>query len=383
MKRLAIFLDGTWNDPVDKTSVFRMASNVVTTGNEDPHQRVYYGQGVGTRGYDKLRGGVLGKGLYDNLQDAYEWLIKNYDDGDQVYIFGFSRGAYAARSLAGLIAKCGLIERDAGHALTTAQIYTRYQKDKGVDPIYALRRVSEENSRILSPDELALLKHSRRIPIEMIGVWDTVGSLGVPWTSAPLLGRKHFYFHNTNPSRLYRHAFQALALDEHRGPYAPTLWTNFTPDQPDPIPEKPWHREQLEQRWFIGAHSDVGGGYRDGILDRLPMAWLQGKATHLGLQFKSQVRLDGSEISQPPTDSFALFLKGAYRAIRLGRRFFRPIGRGSQKVTGGTSIPINEVVDASVFVRWQEHPTYRPKNLTAWAARSGRNLETVVGDQIA
>jgi uncharacterized protein (DUF2235 family) len=359
MKRLALFLDGTWNDPEDKTSVYRLAGNVVTTEANDPVQRVYYGQGVGTRWYDKLRGGVLGQGLYENLQAAYGWLLKHYDEGDQVYIFGFSRGAYTARSLAGLIAKCGLIERDAGQALTLAQIYARYQKGKGADPIYTLHRISKENSRILSPEESALLKHSRRIPIEMIGVWDTVGSLGVPWTSAPLLGRENFYFHNTNPSRLYRHAFQALALDEHRGPYEPTLWTDFTPDKPDPIPEKPWTREQLEQRWFIGAHSDVGGGYKGGTLDRLPMAWLQGKAAQLGLQFKNQVQLDGTEIAQVPTDSFAQFLKGAYRAIRLGKRFFRPIGRGVQKVTGGTSTPINEVIDGSVFDRWRKYSEYR------------------------
>lgn len=382
MKRLALFLDGTWNDPEDRTAVYRMADNVVSTGDQDPHQRVYYGQGVGTGWNDKLRGGILGKGLYRNLQDAYAWLCDHYADDDEIYLLGFSRGAYTARSLAGLVAKCGLLRRDAGTALTLEQIYARYQWGKDAAPIYELDYISRKNIRPFTTEERAILNHSRRVPIKMIGVWDTVGSLGVPWTSAPLIGRKNFYFHNTYPSKLYEHAFQVLALDEHRGPYEPTLWTQFKPDEPDPRPPAPWSRDQIEQRWFIGAHSDVGGGYQDDALDRLPMAWLQNKASTYGLQFKQPVALKGDEIDRQPTDSFAQFLHGAYRLIRLNKRFFRPVGRDPQRVKGGTSKSINEVIDASVFERWHKRSGYRPVNLIKWAERRGLDLDKLQGEQL-
>lgn len=298
-KKLALFLDGTWNEPGDNTN----------------------------------GGGIGGFGLSRNVRAAYQWLVEQYDEGDEVYIFGFSRGAYTARSVAGLIVKCGLLR--PGAPLTTAQVYERYQLGKEVPSIWELAAIRRTRDRELTADEKRLLTHSRRIPIRMIGVWDTVGALGVPWTQAPLVGRGQFYFHNTNLSVLYEHAFHAIAIDEHRSPYRATLWTQYTPEgrQPKQLPL----REKVEQRWFIGAHCNVGGGYRDDDLAQIPLAWLQGKARSCGLAFRNEVRLTGEERLCDLRDSYAEFLKGAWRMLKLGKRFCRQIGadrRGARRNVG-------------------------------------------------
>ena len=116
MKRLALFLDGTWNEPGDNTNVWRLRSMVAARDAAGIEQRVYYDTGVGTRWYDRLRGGLLGKGLSTNIREAYQWLVEHYDEDDEIYVFGFSRGAFTARSLAGMISKCGIVRPMKGKA---------------------------------------------------------------------------------------------------------------------------------------------------------------------------------------------------------------------------------------------------------------------------
>ena len=230
------------------------------------------------------------------------------------------------------------------------------------------------------------MTHSRRIPIKMIGVWDTVGALGIPWTQAPWIGAGHFYFHNTNLSKLFAHAYHAIAIDEHRAPYRPTLWTRFTPAEPagpSAPPVAAGSPPVVEQRWFVGAHCNVGGGYSNDDLAQIPLQWIQEKAIACGLCFRSQMVLNGDEINCAPVDSYAEFLRGAYRVIKLGRRFYREIGAPARAVTGGASQPVNEAIDKSVFTRYQRIPSYRPPNLEQWAARRGLDLASVAGDQAA
>jgi uncharacterized protein (DUF2235 family) len=387
MKRLSIFLDGTWNDEGSHTNVYELAERVALTGADGVQQlKPYYDPGVGTKRLEKLRGGALGMGLSKNVRDAYSWLLKEYEDGDEVYIFGFSRGAYTARSLGGLIAGCGLAQRNA--PFDVDYLYQRYQHRKGeAAPIYELDylRKSPTPSRQLTEEENRLLDHSRRIPIRMMGVWDTVGALGVPWTGMPLLGRDKFYFHNPNLSKIYDNAFQALAIDEHRGAYKPTLWTLFVPD-PKPgeqlTPPKMPPREKVEQRWFIGAHADVGGGYQNDPLALPPCAWLQSKAQTLGLNFTQRIVLTGTEHQTSPHDSYASFMFHVYRMLTLGRRYYRPIGAPARKVKGGWSYPVNESVDASVLARYQYAKNYRPKNLEDWAQKKGIGLLGLTGDRV-
>ena len=382
MKRLAIFLDGTWHDPSDQTNVFRLYDLVAPQDSAGFGQFCHYDPGVGTEPFHRLAGGAFGERLSRNVCDAYRFLVDTYEDKDEVYVFGFSRGAYTARSLGGLIAFCGLLHRDAPP--TIEEVHDRYQKRKeGATPIAKLDFLRRSGAP-LSAGDTRLLEWSRRIPIRMMGVWDTVGALGIPWT-VPLIGRKAFHFHNPNLSTTYEHAFQALAIDENRAAYGPTLWTLFAPETSgtaSPIPPAPESRRRVEQRWFIGAHANVGGGTRDDPLPFIPLAWMQGKAERLGLKFRSAVTVPPDAWMARTADSYARDLGGFYRVITLGRRSWRSIGVERRKIRRGWSYPVNEVIDETVFRRYQA-TDYRPTNLLDWADRTGADLSSASGDQVA
>lgn len=381
-KRLAVFLDGTWNTPESATSVHRLYQSAVNGMAPDGiEQRIFYRTGVGTKWAEKIRGGAFGVGLSKNVLAAYKWLVENYADGDEIYLFGFSRGAYTARSLGGVIVNCGLLRN--GATLTPDDIYARYQAGKDAVPIYRLEFIRNTGERPLTAGEQQLLADSRRVKIHVLGVWDTVGALGVPWTSAPLVGRKQFYFHNTNPSTIYDHCYHALAVDEHRGPYKPTFWTRFTPESKDPVTDPHTPPPHIEQRWFVGAHSNVGGGYANDRLCTIPLAWMQRKAAGHGLAFSAPIQSNADDISGKPVDSFSEFMKGMYKVFRLGKRYYRPIGAPSRQVKKGWSTSLAETVDASVLAKYRSDATYRPHNLEEWAKTKGLDLASLSGDQKA
>ena len=125
-KRLALFLDGTWNIVSDNTNVWRFRALVSRAGLDGREQRTYYSAGLGTKFGERIRGGMFGRGINIAITSAYEWLVENYQPGDEVFIFGFSRGAYTARSLSGFISKCGLLK--LGAPLGVNQLYTRYRR---------------------------------------------------------------------------------------------------------------------------------------------------------------------------------------------------------------------------------------------------------------
>jgi uncharacterized protein (DUF2235 family) len=381
MANIAIFLDGTWNDPKDQTSVFRLKESLDVNPVGPAPQHCYYAVGVGVKRFEKFRGGAFGMGLSEHVLDAYKWLVAHYAEGDRIFIFGFSRGAYTARSLAGLIARCGLLYPP--FAARADAIYARYRQDKNVARLDELEHIRRHAQRPLTPDEERLLKESRRVEIEMIGVWDTVGALGIPWSAAPVFGPKDYYFLNTRPSVLYRHCFHALAIDEHRGPYQPTLWTRFVPEDTRPETVTGPAPEHFEQRWFIGAHSNVGGGYGDDdVLRNPPLIWMQEKAEKLGLRFTRKFALTGREAMAEPAKSYEQFMHGLYRIAMLGQRTYRTIGAGPAKVKGGWSVPINETIDSSVFESCRQRGTV-PKNLAEWAGRKTKRMDTLAGLQNA
>ncbi len=381
-KRLAIFLDGTWNTPEDKTSVHQLYERThKKTAPDGIEQRSFYRTGVGSKWTERFRGGAFGAGLSANVLDAYRWLVENYADGDDVFLFGFSRGAYSARSLAGVIVNCGLLKSTA--TLTPDQLYDRYRAGKEAEPIYRLEFIRTSGERPLTPKEQRLLAESRRIRIHMLGVWDTVGALGVPWTAAPWVGKTNFYFHNTNPSTIFDHCYHALAIDEHRAPYKPTFWTRFTPEAKDPKTDPHAPPPTIEQRWFVGAHSNVGGGYADDRLHLVPLAWMQSKAASHGLAFDAAIHSHPEDFAGPPVDSFGEFMKGFYKVIRLGKRYYRQIGAASRQVNRGWSTSIGETIDASVFAKYRSDSNYRPPNLEAWAEAKGLDLQRLDGEQRA
>ena len=378
-KRIAFCFDGTWQAPLNNTNITQLFHAIIQSSD----QVAYYDDGVGAdaTGLNRVIEGAFGQGLLQKITDGYTKIAHVCEPGDEIFLFGFSRGAYTARSIAGVIINCGLLHKAPGLPLTVDAIYARYRLGKAATPLYRLiYQQQQPNPPVLSAADQALLQSSRRVPIKMVAVWDTVGALGVPWTEAPLIGRGNFYFHNTNLSVLIEYAYHALAVDENRAPFKPTLWTKFTPNIPEapnasatPATTAP---QTVEQRWFIGAHSNVGGGYVGDQLRNLPLAWLQQKAAEQGLAFTRTITPTGSEYQYKPIDSYAAFMKGLYKFFRLGSRYQRPIGADERPVTNGRSKAINEWIDASVFQRYREFPDYRPQNLSDWATRKGVDLNS-------
>lgn len=276
MRNLVVCLDGTWNTPdqVDRgrqvpSNVVKMARAVKEGRAEtDLEQKVYYDTGVGTKGWrDKLVGGVTGKGIGKNIREAYEWLTREFQPEDRIFLFGFSRGAYTARSLAGLLGLCGLPQPENADAVQEAIDLYRMTD-------HARRRSMAETFR---------QKHNVRPgDVHFIGVWDTVGALGVPvgFLKRKLAGLTEF--HDVTLGGHIRHACHALAINERRGPFKPTLW------DPNNLSEG----QTLLQSWFPGVHSNIGGGYSDTGLSDRAFLWMLGNAYARGLRPDDQyVRL--------------------------------------------------------------------------------------------
>lgn len=257
-KRIVVCSDGTWNskDQRNPTNVVKLhrATETVALGD----QVAFYDRGVGTQGsrWERLTGGALGKGLTQNIEDAYRLVAEHYDPGDEVFLFGFSRGAYTARSAAGMIHNCGILRSEHLDML-----------DAAVDLYRSDVRPSDQSSI----DFREAYSHPDRA-IKFVGVWDTVGSLGIPGTVANWLGRRHSEFHDVQLNGSVENAVHALAIDERRRSFRPTIWersANFTGD--------------LRQRWFAGVHSDIGGGYGADALSDIALEWMVERAEQCGL----------------------------------------------------------------------------------------------------
>jgi len=359
-KRLVIFLDGTWNDLGNNTNVWRMRALCAANGKDGKPQLVYYGIGV-----NGFLGGVFGVGLDDNIRLAYEWLVENYNEGDEIFIFGFSRGAYTARSLAGLVAIDGILK--AGSPIGVSELFDRYKKGNE-ETIWNLKlsEASGDTSKLTVQDKW-LLKYSQPADVKVVGVWDTVGSVG--WKGGNIRGvsRSSFSYLQTGLRIHILNAYHALAIDEHRNDFAPTLWDVRHPKDKNAVIAQPRPLSSVEQRWFIGAHANVGGGYQTDLLAQAPLRWMMKKAELQGLSFRSEVDLDGDDLKAPIADSYRDFSHGLYTWV--SSPFYRTIGREPEVKEDGTHININETIDASVFKRWRADPAYRPNNLVEWAHR--------------
>lgn len=263
-RRLVLCCDGTWNssDPGEAaTNVLRLARIVNPLAKDGVHQIVYYNSGVGTGGVcDSISGGAVGTGLSRNVRNAYAFLVNNYQDDDEIFLFGFSRGAYTARSVAGLIGRIGILRKRQMGAFDEAWDWNRRTKDE----------------RKASWQEFDERFQGRRtgVRVRCIGVWDTVGALGVPAnriTGSWQPCSQAYRFLDVNLGAHVEHAYQALSLDERRSPFLPSIWT------PDP---QAAHKE-VQQVWFRGVHSDIGGGYqRHGAAD-IALLWMAERVRHL------------------------------------------------------------------------------------------------------
>ena len=374
-KNIALFLDGTWNTVKNNTNVWRAKSLCI----KDNTQITYYSEGVGTLFGQRFMGGAFGYGLDNEVTDAYEWLVEHYRPGDHIYIFGFSRGAYTARSLAGLISKLGLLK--PGSPLSIDQLYARYRNLKETRSVRQLRDAAAAGDTTLTNEERWLVTYSQAIPLWFLGVWDTVGALGLPFGNVPFISRKQYRFLQTDLWINDDTAYHAMAVDEHRKAFAPTFWTwprlekDCEPTGANAFPKI----EDVEQRWFAGAHANVGGGYNDDLLAQRPLQWLISKATTRGLRFDGTVTIDGDQYLAPINDSFAEMAGGAYKVCNGGIPYYRSIGSVASGSSDIAHNVVNETIDASVFERWQQNAKYRPKNLAEWATRHSVQLDHIVG----
>lgn len=346
MKRLVICCDGTWNraDQVRKdgkpcvTNVIKIAVRVAKRDGATL-QIIHYDQGVGTGNtFDKLSGGAFGEGIEDNIHDAYRFLVANYELGDEMYILGFSRGAFTARSIGGMIRKCGILKRESADQYHAA--LALYHSNAPPTDAAAVRFRAEHS---LSPKE--------DIPIKFVGVWDTVGALGIPVRGIAALQKGKYEFHDTELSGTVKFAYHALAIDERRGPFRPTLWDY-----------KPKDGQTIEQMWFCGVHSDVGGGYEDAGLSDIALEWMLAKARGADL------RLDDAAIAARPLSPNPMMApahdsrKGVYLATAA---FERPVGLPSpnSKNAGPNGLDPTQSIHPSVLQRWDGDPNYRPVRL--------------------
>jgi uncharacterized protein (DUF2235 family) len=337
VKRIVLCADGTWNHPdqVDRgqsrpSNVAKIALALAPEAN-GVRQVLFYDKGVGTNWRQRLIGGAFGVGLNKNIGDIYKFLAAHYEPGDEVYLFGFSRGAYTVRSAAGLIRNAGLLKRQYLHRFTDC---------------FALYRRRDSASHPMGIESTLFRKmYSYDIRIKFIGVWDTVGAYGIPLRGLRSVNRLlGLEFHDVQLSRFVDYAYQALAIDEKRGPFTPTLW----------IQHAEAGDQTLEQVWFTGVHTNVGGGYEDTGLSDTAFEWMRTKAERCGLAF-DPVELDALTIKPRWDGELRNSKTGLYV---LTRDFNRPIG------AKGASA--KEVVHDSAFVRYRDDPAYRPPELTRY-----------------
>ncbi|HJV35190.1 DUF2235 domain-containing protein [Geomonas sp.] len=301
MKRIIICCDGTWNSADDNgegeacdTNVAKIAELIAPTDSQGNHQVTFYHQGVGSGNLeDKIAGGAFGVGLSKNIMEAYRFLASNHIPGDEIWLFGFSRGAYTARSIVGLIRNCGLLKKE--HLDKIPMAYELY------------RNRSEQTTPASSHAENFKDSFSDQPGIHFLGVWDTVGSLGVPDSIISRLLDDKWNFHDVALSSIVKNAYHAVAIDERREDFKPCLW------QSSP-------QTKSEQVWFPGVHSDIGGGYRETGLSDCALAWMICRAQGCGLQFNPQA------VTVQPSSSGQLHdsKKGFFRLLGTEVRAVEP-----------------------------------------------------------
>ncbi|PYQ62697.1 MAG: hypothetical protein DMF53_12410, partial [Acidobacteria bacterium] len=425
-QRLVLCLDGTWNEQDSGTNIYHLSNLIVegavTKEGQTWHQLVYYQEGVGTGMLDRVTGGAFGIGLSRNVREAYDWLIEHYCDGDEIYVFGFSRGAFTARSLVGLISKCGLLRR--GAPMPPEELWHAYQilgrlcnSRSGMEPapswwerIAGKPKPPFRNIQDLRPlepwekgkpvdvkppanrAEELLVKWSRRVPIHCVGVFDTVGALGLNALAIPWVRDVTAQFHDARLTTLVTNGFQALAIDEHRKSFAHVPWYRETASS---VPEgETSNGGRIEQRWFTGAHSNVGGGYEDDVLSQHALAWMIKETSSLGLEYRPIGKGDpnpavplpcqrclplqkakkgeGNFADQAPPlrDSFSELAGGIWKHFIRAKREYRRIAPPPELQNGKMARSLNEKVDSSVSDFAQAARTYNPPNL--WRYRKDR-----------
>ncbi len=339
-RNIAVFADGTWesNEVANPTNVVKLQRALLPRAKKSRKQLSCYQPGLGSQGWKSWRilSGATGAGLSENVQDLYGYLVLNYRPGDRLFLFGFSRGAYTVRSLGGLIRSAGILRPE--HFDRIAEAQARYL-ERGIETHPRAIRARNFRQAYAWPEFV----EPEDFIIHFIGVWDTVGSLGIPGTGVQKLAER---FHDTDLSTYTHYAYQALAVDERRSTFMPCLWTLQAGAPKDQV---------VEQVWFTGVHSDVGGGYKDEGLSNDTLAWMWRRAEQAGLG------LGKKQFPKPnPYGELHNSLTGLFKVLswfHSGRRHIKLKDAANAEHT-------NQAVHLSVKQRFdKQNPAYHPKNL--------------------
>lgn len=352
MKRLIVCCDGTWNNPEQEDNGITAPTNVVKLYNaladEDSNgvkQLKYYHPGVGGEEsgiIDEVLGGALGVGIGRHISSAYHWLGNNYEEGDEIYLYGFSRGAFTARSLGGMLSK-GLLDL---RGVTSDESWKRVKK--AYKNGYRKNLPSIEN---WADGDWKFFNNKKKTPIHFVGVWDTVGALGVP-DDLEILNffddKKKWQFHDTKLGENVASARHAMAMDEKRSSFSITRWENAS------------ECDDALEVWFPGAHSDVGGGYANADLSFGALEWMIEESHAKGLAFRAEVK----ELIHPePLGVMHNSYKGVFAKLRSRPRNIPEVSKKNR-----------DKFHTSVFIRQEKSPLeYAPYH-------QSRTLE--VGDWI-
>ena len=328
-KRILYCADGTWDTTRNDASSFDTTNTNVRkmyrASIASAEQIAFYDSGVGTddRLLPSLRGGAFGAQIDEKIKQAYSQIAQVHKVGDEIFLFGWSRGAYTVRSLASMIYLVGFPTKSFDNSM--------------VDELFFVYRNPEQRETLL--DDLDKKYGLRKTPIKFVGVLDTVGSLGLPAVKGGV-SEPRYGFLNTSLDPNILNAYQAIAIDECRQQFPITMW-----DEPSP----PVKGQVLEQIWFAGDHEDVGGGFPEDEagLSEIPLKWMADKASSLGLQIKSDLltrdtALNAKQALSPIHDEWS---------PKYGRREYRVV-------------PDNAMLSDTVAFRCKQDNTYRPQNLS-------------------
>lgn len=409
IQHLVLFLDGTWNTEDDTTNILSAFHNTIEgpIPNTNIIQKRYYDRGVGTSVLDSVTGGGFGIGLDKNVREAYNWLIDNYNDkndnqsktADKIFIFGFSRGAYTARSLVGLIGACGLMKK--GAPLTTNQMWNGYTfisqqggkgdewwektlKAKGNEAYFARKTKIERRKgkdKYYNEAEQLVTEWSRRVEINYLGIYDTVGALGIHALGIPGLNGALDAGHNIRPTSIIQKCRHAMAIDEHRSSFRLTTMLDFEENDQESKSVKSF-KDNIRQRWFAGAHSNVGGGYPNNVLSHRPYEWIMEGAQNANLKIDKIPQAQIKDEKNHIRDSFAEFVGLIYPQFVRSKRNYRPMGWTDEVRSTYSLRPINEEIDNTVLDLVKTDESYRPPNLISYLYRHPNKVKGVSIDTL-
>ena len=323
-KNIVVFSDGTGQEGGEgnNTNVYKLFNTVL---DRSPEQFAFYDRGLGT-GWRKFTGNVSGMGISKNIQDCYRFIFDNFESGDEIFLLGFSRGATTVRSLSSFIHYFGILPKARPELIKRA---------------YKIYRISDDKKRKAEADAFVARHHTMWCKIKFLGVWDTVAALGVPFRGFDvIIDQIPFFkqsFHDLRLSESVVHACHALAIDDERRTFHPTLW--------DP---KIGEDQTMKQVWFCGMHTDVGGGYKEPELSDIALDWMRREAMEHGLRIYRETKSLGNA-------------DGTMHDSREGgRSFFRRKVRSWPRDTHGNPRIHASVLERKLNRHNKKDPEYKP-----------------------